>query len=273
MSALQGKGIVVTRAPHQAVEFERLLRERGAIPLLYPCIEIVPPDDPTPLDAALREAAAGAFDWLVLTSANVVFALAKRIGVLGVPCVMEWGCRVAAVGAATAEAAYRELGVGSALIPETFTAEHLVVAMQPLTGASVLLPQSAIAGFELQRALMLSGAHVTAVEAYRTVIGSGGVDLPHLLRIHAVDAVTFTSPSTVVNFLRRLEAEGCPSTLLAGVPVVCIGTKTAAAARKRGLPVHAVPEEHTLHGLLIALERIFSISHSRSQGASQEFLQ
>ncbi len=60
---MQGKGIVVTRAVHQAGDLADLLREAGAEPLLYPCIAIQPPDEPSALDEALRDAASGAFDW------------------------------------------------------------------------------------------------------------------------------------------------------------------------------------------------------------------
>ncbi|MCX7671089.1 MAG: uroporphyrinogen-III synthase, partial [Anaerolineae bacterium] len=80
---LQGKRIAVTRAAHQAGELDDLLRRRGAEPLPYPCIAIAPPADTGPLDAALRELAAGAFDWLVLTSRNAVDVLADRLAALG----------------------------------------------------------------------------------------------------------------------------------------------------------------------------------------------
>ncbi|HEY7092102.1 MAG TPA: uroporphyrinogen-III synthase, partial [Ktedonobacterales bacterium] len=70
MSGLQGKAIVVTRAPHQADALALLLAGAGAMPVFYPCVDIAPPNDPTPLDTALRAASAGDFDWLALTSAN-----------------------------------------------------------------------------------------------------------------------------------------------------------------------------------------------------------
>ena len=74
---------MVTQAVHQAPELAGLLAARGAIPLLYPCIAIAPPADPAPLDATLRRAVGGEFDWLVFTSANTVLVLAQRLSALG----------------------------------------------------------------------------------------------------------------------------------------------------------------------------------------------
>jgi hypothetical protein len=100
-SALSGKRVVVTRAPHQAEELVSLLRDYGARPIFYPCIDIAPPEDTTALDAALRDVAA--FDWLILTSANTVRALATHLEALGLPLSMLGHLRAVAVGPATAE--------------------------------------------------------------------------------------------------------------------------------------------------------------------------
>ena len=79
MNGLQGKAIVVTRAPHQADALALLLAEAGAMPMFYPCVDIAPPDDSVPFDAALRAVSAGEFAWLALTSANTVWAMASSI--------------------------------------------------------------------------------------------------------------------------------------------------------------------------------------------------
>jgi uroporphyrinogen-III synthase len=256
MSALAGKRIVITRAPHQTDEFEQLLRERGAVPLAYPCIDIAPPENSTPFDDGLRSAANGVFDWLVLTSVNAAQAVANRLTTLGLKLP---ALKTAAVGPATAEAARHLLGLEASFIPEIYTAEALANMLRPVSEMQVLLPQSAIADDTLAQVLHSAGANVVAVEAYQTVIGSGGVNLPALLKSNNVDAVTFTSPSAVRNLIRRFKIEGGSVSLVDRVCIACIGTKTAAAARENGFAVSAMPDEHTIPGLVLALERHFDI--------------
>jgi uroporphyrinogen-III synthase len=266
-SRLAGKRIVVTRAANQADELDDLLRQRGAEPLSYPCIAIAPPANTALLDAALRSLAAGEFAWLVLTSRNTVAVLAERLKALGLGLGEPGRVRVATVGAATAQAAEVELGLCSDLVPDEFVAEALAAALTERLkpGERVLLPQAEIARPVLADALQAAGANVTPVVAYRTVTGSGGVDLPALLvasqapgSSRSVDAITFTSGSTARNFTERLSAEGGRPADLAGVCIACLGPVTAEAARKLGLPVHVVSSESTIPALVKALEAHFS---------------
>lgn len=261
-SPLLGKRIVVTRAAGQADELDDLLRSRGAEPLAYPCIAIAPPEDPEPFDAAVRDLAAGRFDWLVLTSRNAVTALAERWKTL-TPLPLQSGVRqpvaLAAVGSATARAAARELGLTADLVPDEFVAEALAAALTTRLrpGTRVLLCQADIARPTLADALRAAGAVLTSVIAYRTVIGSGGVDLPALLAARQVDALTFTSASTVRNLPSRLQADGGRLADLADVPIACLGPITATAVQRLGLTVHILPAEHTIPALVAALEAHF----------------
>lgn len=285
-SALQGKRIVLTRAAHQLDEMEELLRRRGAVPLAYPCIAIAAPEDLAALDAALADLLAGAFDWLVLTSQNAVIALADRLkpSAFSGPAALGHGMlcpntpfpiggergqgagwnegrfAVAAIGAATAEAAGRLLGLSVQLMPDEFVAEALAEALagRLRAGGRVLICQADIGRPVLAAALRARGIAVTSVVAYRTVIGSGGVNLPRLLADRQVEAITFTSPSTVHNLFVRLAAEGGDAGHLAGVCVACLGPVTADAARSHGLPVHVLPNTHTIPALVEALEAYFA---------------
>ncbi len=254
-SQLHGKRIVVTQAAHQADELAGLLRSLGAEPLLYPCIAMVPPEDIAVLDDALRAAAAGAFHWLVVTSANTVVMLSQRLAALGLPADSLVPIRTAAVGASTAEAAERLLAVTVDVVPDEQVAEALAEALARLLrpGERVFLPQSDIARSILAERLAGTGAGVTHVAAYRTVPGSGGVDLLPRLAAGQVDAIVLTSSSTARNLVQRLQAEGGDLSLLAGVCIACIGPVTAKAARDAGLTVTVVAEEHSLEGLLEAL--------------------
>lgn len=256
--ALAGKQVVNTRAAHQAADLDDLLHARGAAPVAYPCIDIAPPPDTGLLDEALRAASGGAFDWLALTSANTVLSLSRRLDARGLPASALSRMQIAAVGPATARAARDLLGLETALLPDEYVAESLVEAVRGRPGVRVLLPQSDTARPALADGLAAAGMEVTAVVAYRTVTGGGGADVPALLRAGGLDAVTFTSSSTVEHFLHRLECEGGVAAHLDGVCLACIGPVAAATARERGLTVAVVPGEHTLAGLVAGLERYFS---------------
>jgi uroporphyrinogen-III synthase len=254
---MKGKRIVITRAPHQAEELARLLRQRGAEALLYPCIALAPPEDTTLLDASILAAADGAFDWLVLTSANAVQILAQRLKEQDIPAQRLANLELACVGPATAEAVTKLLGLNVRTIPETYVAEALATALQKYLPARVLLLQADIARPVLRQKLRELGATVRAVPAYRTVRGSGGVPLPALLAGHKIDAITFTSASTVQYCVRRLEVEGGDTASLAEVCLACIGPITSRALQALGYSATVEPAEHTLEGLVAALEAYF----------------
>ena len=130
--------------------------------------------------------------------------------------------------------------------------------MTPLAEARVLLPLSSLAETTLADALRAQGAKVTCVVAYQTVIGSGGVDLPRLLRREEINAITLTSSSAATNLGRRVLNEGGDEPSLRQVPIGCIGARTAETARAHGLRVVAVPEEHSLGGLVESLGEYFA---------------
>ncbi len=257
MSGLEGKHVVITRAPHQSVEFDGMLRQKGAMPLLYPCIDIAPTENSETLDNALYDASQGNFDWLVLTSTNTVKMISDRLARLGLSLKDVSNLKVAAVGSATAVYTRDVLGIGVSVIPDIFMAEQLIEALRPTAGTRYLLPQSSLAVDAIQRALIDCGAEVVAIEAYRTVIGSGGVDLPALLAHREVDVITFASSSAVDNLLTRLELDSGNLPLFDNVVMACIGTKTASSARLRGFSVDVVGAEHTVCGLTTALEQYF----------------
>jgi uroporphyrinogen-III synthase len=253
MSGLMGKRVVITRAQRQATELTDALTRYGATALLYPCLAILPPEDLGPLDAALRSLAH--FDWLVLTSANTVGALAERLRALELR--LPAGLCIGAVGTSTAQATKAKLGVTVATVPERFSTGALAEALPDVAGMRMLLPQSAAADDTLARALAKRGASVSGVIAYRVGVGTGGVDLPRLLAARAVDAITLASGSALTNLMARLERDGGDVAQLAAISVACIGDNTAATARQRGLRVDVTAAPQTVAGLCAALDRYY----------------
>jgi uroporphyrinogen-III synthase len=258
MNGLEGKRIVITRASHQASELEQLLRDEGAVPLLYPCIAIKPPSDTKQINSVLKTALDGSFDWLILTSTNTVRALKESLDTTGYKSPYPFKLQVAAVGSVTARYAEKQLGLTVNVVPEQYTANALAQALSLEKNTRILLPQSEIAEPILVTTLTTIGAIVTSVIAYQTVIGSGGVDLSELLKRSEVNAITLTSASTVTNLLQRLQNEGGDIHLLESVCIACIGISTAAAAHENNLSVDVIPEQHTINGLVKALEHYYA---------------
>lgn len=237
------KRVVVTRAPHQAEKLADLLRARGFEPLLFPCIDIAPPENAAPLDEVLRHIAK--FDWLIVTSANTVIALERRMEILRVSHNALRSLKVAAVGRKTAKSAEKRLGVKVDVLPDEQVAEGLADAMPDVRGQRIFLPQSEIARNVLTDLLTAAGAYVTYVVAYHTVTGKGGVSVDV---VRSADAVTFTSPSTVHGFVARCGG-------LIDLPALCIGPVTSKAAREVGFTHILEPDkDYSLEGMLGAYD-------------------
>ena len=210
-----------------------MLEERGAEAVHAPAIRIAPPDDAEPLDAACR--AISTFDWLVLTSANAVDYFMRRL--LAVSDIRELkGVRICALGSSTAERVAR-YGIRVDLVPDEYHAEALIDALREtgsITGRRFLLPKADIARELVADELRSGGAEVTEVIAYRTLLASaerdGDQDVYRMLLDRQIDAVTFTSPSSVRNFVKML-GEDQAVDLLRTTVVACIGPVTAEAAQ------------------------------------------
>lgn len=255
---MKSRKIVVTRSNHQAHDLVALLEAREAVPVLYPCIAIEPVTDTRRLDDGIRRVVTGEYDWMVLTSANTVMALSTRLDALGIIASDLAGSRIAAIGPGTADSVRSVLRLEAALVPDAYEAEDLVEALSVTEGSRVFLPQSAIARPTLREMLTGAGADVHAVAAYRTVMGGGGADVPDMLVKRQIDAVTFTSSSTVENFEQRLAVEGGRLDMLDEVCVACLGRKTSATAEELGLTVSVSPAENTLACLVEALGDYFT---------------
>jgi uroporphyrinogen III methyltransferase/synthase len=247
--SLFGRTVLVPRAREQAGRLSALLRERGAEPLEVPTIQVRPPASFAGLDRAVAGLAGGAYDWIALTSANGVAALRARAEAAGRDARVLGAVRVAAVGPAT-EAALRAWGIVPDLVPATATTAALGQAFPPTPGR-VLLARADLANPELAAAIAAKGGHPHEVTAYRTV-PVDDLDPGARKRLDGgeVDWVAFTASSTVTGFVR---AYGGPPP--AGVRVAAIGPVTAATAAAAGVRVDASAGEHTIPGLVAAIER------------------
>ena len=251
---LFGKHILVTRASHQAEELSRLLIECGAVPVEMPLIEIRAPSTWKELDQAILNL--GHYHWVVFTSVNGVDMVLQRIYALDLDVRQFNSTCIGAIGPATAEALAR-YGLRADYMPDTYTSQGFLAKFgsQEIAGCRVLLPRADIATKELPDGLARLGAKVKEITAYQTTAptkdNSQGQQL--LLR-GEIDIITLTSPSTVANLLT---IPGLTWQTIGKTKVACIGPKTAAAAIEAGLKVDIAAKEHTIQGLVEAMETYF----------------
>lgn len=270
---LQGKRILVTRAREQAGALSDRLRKLGAIPVEFPAIHIIPPQDWAPLDDALRRLCAREskpyYAWLVFTSANGVNTCFDRMGTLSYNARDMDNVRVAAIGPATAQALTRH-GVKPDLVPDEYIAEGVAAALiedahrhgESLEGKRILIVRAAEARKVLVEELQRAGAIVEEVAAYRTrgavIDNEQGHEVLRLLQAGQLDILTFTSSSTVRHFVQWL-ADWAPGAAVSPIVLVthnpqlkiaCIGPITSQTARELGLDVQIEASEFTIDGLV-----------------------
>lgn len=248
---LAGRVVVVTRPRAQAGVLVEEIERRHGTAIVAPAIELALADETALRDAA-RQATDGAFEWVVLTSAAGVDAFTACLD--EPPRVR---AHVAAIGEATASA-LRHHGIEPDLVPAEYTTFALGRAM-PRGRGRVLLARADIAPGELEAAIAARGWTPARVDAYRTTLATSlPEDATNALEAGMVDAVTFTSASTVRGFVTALHSSGVA--LPKWPPAVCIGPVTARAASDAGLEVAAVARPHTIEGLVAALERALAPS-------------
>jgi uroporphyrinogen III methyltransferase / synthase len=244
---LFGRTIVVTRAREQASDLRQRLELLGADVVELPAIVL------EPIDFALPDLAR--YGWIVFTSANGVEAFFDR-GLT--PAALDARAlaplRIAAIGPGTADALARR-GLRADLVPARFVAESLLEAFPApqSAGVRVLLPRAEVARDVLPEGLRAKGYSVDVLPVYRTVPAEPDPAVLDRVRAGAVDAITFTSSSTVTNFCDTVGVKSDPAP-----PVVSIGPVTSAAARARGLEVDAEADPHTIEGLVAALLGLFA---------------
>ena len=243
---LFGQRIVVTRDRRQSAELAEPLESLGAEVLLLPVIEIREPSDPKPLDAAI--AALASYDWLIFTSANGVRYFMDRLD-HSPHDLRSLKARICAIGPAT-KAAVEALHLKVDLMPAEYVAESLLEAFakENLEESKILLPRAAVSRDLVPRELAARGAHVDVVETYQTV---APLDLPTRARAildRAPHWITFTSSSTVTNFIAAAGREA-----LAKIKIASIGPITSATLRQHDVEPSVVANPHTVAGLVDAL--------------------
>ena len=246
---LSGRRVLVTRAAHQASKLSDGLRALGAEPVEVPIIELRPPASFDPLDHALRQLER--YDWLILTSANTVRAIADRAADLKLRLEPPASLKIAAIGDATAAAA-RKAGLAVTLVPESYVAESLTKGLTSLvSGRRILLARAAIARDVIPAVLR----QVDVANAYRNVMPEGAPEQLRRALAAGINAVTFTSSSSATHLADAARAAGIKFPF-AGASAVSIGPITSQTLRELGWEPAAEASVSDIPGLIDALVQL-----------------
>jgi uroporphyrinogen-III synthase len=255
---LSGCRVLVSRARKQAGALSSTLRELGCQVIEIPFIEIRKPSSFSALDTVLHNLAN--YDWLILTSVNGVEALFERMEEYRIDHSALAHLRIAAIGPATKKAIEKH-GLAVTVTPKEYVAESVVASLHKrVKGKRVLLVRAKVARDVIPRELRKAGATVDVIEAYETVVPKrskarlqaalSGKRKPH--------AITFTSSSTVKNFVSLLGIRGARAALKkrapnCGIHSASIGPVTSATLREFGLPVDIEAKKFDIPGLVAAI--------------------
>jgi uroporphyrinogen III methyltransferase / synthase len=249
---LHGRRVLITRARHQVEGFRRDLVDMGAAVVEIPTLEV----RPMPTDERVRKAIAGLgrTALVIFASANAVAIFHKMLVETGADSRALHASKLCAIGQETAEMLEKH-GLRPELVTSEYTAEGLAKALEgwEMAGMHVLVPRAEVARDVLPSLLAMRGAEVEILPVYQSVCpAEAGPALIRLFGAEGVDVVTFTSSSTVANFVRAFPEDKLPA-VLGDAEVACMGPVTADTARKLGLRVDIVAREYTTHGLVQAI--------------------
>jgi uroporphyrinogen III methyltransferase/synthase len=257
---LSGKRIVVTRTRKQASALSNKLRALGAQVLELPTIRIEPPSDLRAFAELVQDA--HVYEWIVFTSANGVDAFFEIFFKLYDDAREIGGARIAAIGPATAQRV-KDFHLHVDLQPEDFVAEAVVKEFQKegsVENLRILLVRAEKTRDVLPKELSGLGAIVDEAFAYRTVPETRDTTgARRRLATEAPDLITFTSSSTVENFL----ALGLPWPK--GMGVASIGPITSKTARDHGLTIDIEARRHDIDGLVQAICDFFAPKNANKQ--------
>ena len=264
---LTGKTIVVTRAGAQAYGLVEQIEKAGGEIIELPTIEIQPPESFVKFDDAIKRIEQ--YDWLIFTSVNSVAPFLARLRLAGKTAAAVCGLKIGAIGPETAKR-LASAGITASLVPQQYQAEGILDAVQPdaMKGKRVLIPRAAEAREVLPETLRSWGAAVDVVIAYRTALPNVDVGpLAERLRQGTVDVITFTSSSTVRNFVRLFGAQNLAE-ITSGVVVACIGPITAHTVEEAGGRADIIADEFTTAGLTRAIVSHFQANSQMANKVS-----
>jgi len=249
---LFGRSIVVTRDITGNADFAAKIVRRGGNPLEFETIRIKPLTDSNDFLRTLTKI--GQYDWVIFTSGNGVTAFFDALEKLGKDARIFGSAKIAAIGGSTANR-LSEFGIKADFVPGIFTSRELgkqLIGFTNLRNKKILLLRSQLASNELLEILAGAGAQVDNISVYTAITAkSESAWLAEGLGGGTINWLTFASPSSVDGFFEQI---GCEAVNSGKVKVASIGPVTSQRLKELGVKVDVTAKEHTLEGLLDAVE-------------------
>lgn len=252
-SYLQGKRILVTRAKEQAESFSKKIAEYGGIAIEIPLIKIQAPSNTDVIEKTLQKI--HTYNWLIFTSVNGVHYFFDFIETYGITFSETNRPKIAVVGKKTLQA-LEQKGFSAELVPDDFVAEDLLEKLKKRVNnnEAILLARGNLGRSLLPEKLGEIGIQVDDLILYENVLNlEKQAELIHLLESRSVDIITFTSSSTVTNFVELLKGTAGWREWLHHIQIACIGPITEKTAIEAGITPQIVANEYTVAGLLDAI--------------------
>ncbi|MFQ5454745.1 MAG: uroporphyrinogen-III C-methyltransferase [Nitrospirota bacterium] len=253
---LFGKKIVVTRAREQASAFADLLSLYGAEPIEFPTIQVVPPESWSDLDEAISKIEG--FDWIIFTSVNGVRYFIERLRANKRDIRILKGIKICTIGPKTKDEIER-YSISPDLVPAEYRAEAIIEQMgrKGIRDKKILIPRAEVAREILPEELTRMGAVVEVKTAYKTVRPDGNIGrVRELFREKKISVITFTSSSTVKNFVEAFSKEDV-SRITEGAIIASIGPITAKTAQEYGIKTDIMPQEYIIPALTEAIAEYY----------------
>ncbi|MBI5418139.1 uroporphyrinogen-III C-methyltransferase [Candidatus Poribacteria bacterium] len=256
---LFGKKIVITRAQDQAGEFAEELEKEGAEVIEFPTIEIIPAKDYKELDEALENI--NKYNWIIFTSVNGVKYFFDRLKSKKKDIRILSNVKLCAIGPKTSEELEKK-GLNVDYVPSEYKAEGIIAGfekMESVKNLKILLPRAALAREILPEKMKELGAHIDVITVYETILPSANTEyLKEKLINKEIDLITFTSSSTVNNFVEIFIRENIKIIdLLKTCKIAAIGPITKDTAQKIGLKIDFVPEKYTIKDFIKEIKNFY----------------
>ncbi|MBI5206748.1 MAG: uroporphyrinogen-III C-methyltransferase [Candidatus Firestonebacteria bacterium] len=257
---LFGKKIIITRAKDQSAEFTELLENEGAEVIEFPTIEIVPVSDYSKLDEAIENISR--YNWLIFTSVNGVKYFFDRLKNKEKDIRIISNIKICAIGPKTGEEIEKK-GLKIDYLPEEYKAEGIITEFEKLNikNLKILIPRAEEAREILPIRLAELGAEVHVIPVYKNILPIIDInDILEELKNKMIDIITFTSSSTINNFIEIFAQKNIKIVeLLKNCKVACIGPITKETAFKSGIQVDIVPKKYTISDLVFAIKDYYKI--------------
>ncbi|HSW88244.1 MAG TPA: uroporphyrinogen-III synthase [Candidatus Saccharimonadales bacterium] len=244
--------VINTRPEPDNKEFTKKLQLQGFTVYEFPTIRTTENMDNKHVVKTLTNLPS--FDWILFTSVKGVEAFIT-IAQLKIKQEIYANKKIAVVGPKTAERVELH-GLTVSFMPSQFTTHHLGKELANINNKKVLLARSDIASKQLAIDLQTKGAEVVDIPVYKTeYLTYPDPEIDKLLQKDAIDVITFTSPSTVHGFFKRIANKKLQAKIY-DIPVISIGPVTTKTAEKYGFKHIFTAIEYTTEGMIKKMQEL-----------------